>query len=74
MSLTKKLETIIRFVPSSFNKKYVHTVACTVVLVGPARFVFNAYPGRNASCAHFSCSKKKNEGREVALTDFCRCL
>ena len=27
-----------------FNRKYVHTVACTVV------FVFNAYPGRNATC------------------------
>ena len=71
MSLTKKLETFIRFFPSSFNKKYVHTVACTVVLVVPA--CFNAYPGRNATCALFSCSKK-NEGHKVALTDFCRCL
>ena len=42
MSLTKILETFIRFFPSSFNEKYVHTVGCTVVLVGPARFVFNA--------------------------------
>ena len=72
MSLTKKLETFIRFFPSSFNKKYVHTVACTVVLVGPARFVFNAYPDRNATCALFSCST--NEGHAVALTDFYRCL
>ena len=28
----------------------VHTVACAVVFVGPAHFVFNAYPGRNATC------------------------
>ena len=70
--LDEKLETFIRFFPSSFNKKHVHTVACTVVLVGPTRFVFNAYPGRNATCALFSCSK--NEGHAVALTDFYRCL
>ena len=31
MSLTKILETFKRFFPSSFNRKYVHTVACTVV-------------------------------------------
>ena len=49
MSLTKILETFIRSFPSSFNRKYVHTVACTVVFVGPARFVCNAYPGRNAT-------------------------
>ena len=39
MSLTKILETFIRSFPSSFNRKYVHTVACTVVFVGPALFV-----------------------------------
>jgi len=43
MSLRKILETFIRFFPSSFNRKYVHTVACTVVFVGPARFVFNPF-------------------------------
>ena len=31
MSLTKILETYIRSFPSSFNRKYVHMVACTVV-------------------------------------------
>ena len=36
MSLRKILETFIRFLPSFFNRKYVHTVACTVVFVGPA--------------------------------------
>ena len=61
MSLRKILETFIRFFPSSFNRKYVHTVACTVVFVGPARFVFNAYPGRIATCPLFSCSNK-NDG------------
>ena len=49
------------FLPSSFNRKYVHTVACTVVFVGPAHFVFNAYPGRNATCPLSSCSNK-NDG------------
>ena len=34
MSLTKVLETFIRSFPSSFNRKYVHMVACTVVFVG----------------------------------------
>ena len=61
MSLRKILETFIRFFPSSFNRKYVHTVACTVVFVGPAHFVFNAYPGRNATCPLSSCSNK-NDG------------
>ena len=69
MSLTKILETFIRSFPSSFNRKYVHTVACTVVFVGPARFVCNGYPGRNATCPISSCSNK-NDGHEVALTDF----
>ena len=61
MSLRKILETFIRFFPSSFNRKYVHTVACTVVFVGPAHFVFNAYTGRNATCPLSSCSNK-NDG------------
>ena len=61
MSLTKILETCILFFPCSFNRKYVHTVACTVVFVGPARFVFNAYPGRIATCPLSSCSNK-NDG------------
>ena len=43
------------FFPSSFNRKYVHTIACTVV------FFFNAYPGRNATCPLSSCSNK-NDG------------
>ena len=58
MSLTKILETFIRSFPSSFNRKYVHTVACTVVVVGPAHFVCNAYAGRNATCPLSSCSNK----------------
>ena len=49
MSLRKILETFIGIFPSSFNRKYVHTVACTVVFVGTAGFVFNAYPGCNAT-------------------------
>ena len=61
MSLRKILETFIRCFPSSFNRKYVHTVACTVVFVGPACFVCNAYPGRNATCPLSSCSNK-NDG------------
>ena len=73
MSLTKILETFIRSFPSSFNRKYVHMVACTVVFVGPACFVCNAYPGRNATCPLSSCSNK-NDGHAVALTDFYRCL
>ena len=73
MSLTKILETFKRSFPSSFNRKYVHMVACTVVFVGPACFVCNAYPGRNATCPLSSCSNK-NDGHAVALTDFYRCL
>ena len=46
MSLTKILETFKRFFPSSFNRKYLHTVACTVVFIGAAHFVCNAYLGR----------------------------
>ena len=49
------------FFPSSFNRKYVHKVACTVVFVEPALFVFNAYPVRNANCPLSSCSNK-NDG------------
>ena len=73
MAVTKILETFTRSFPSSFNRKYVHMVACTVVFVGPAHFVFNAYPGRNATCPLSSCSNK-NDGHAVALTDFYRCL
>ena len=61
MSLRKILETFIRFFPSYFNRKYVPTVACTVVFVGLAHFVFNAYSGRNATCPLSSCSNK-NDG------------
>ena len=61
------------FPPSGVNRKYIHTVACTVVFVGPAHFVFNAYPGRNATCRLSSCSNK-NDGHVVALTDFYRFL
>ena len=71
--LHKMLETFIRSFPYSFNRKYVHKLACTVVFVGPAHFVFNAYPGRNATCPLSSCSNK-NDGHAVALTDFYRCL
>ena len=71
MSLTIILETFIRSFPSSFNRKYVHMVACTVVFVGPACFVCNAYPGRNATCPLSSCSNK-NDAHAVALTDFYR--
>ena len=49
MSLRKTLETLIRFFHSPFNTKYAHAVVCTVVFVGPADFVFNAYPGRYLS-------------------------
>ena len=56
MSLTKILETFIRSFPSSFNRKYVHTV----VFVGPARFVCNSYPGRNATCP---LSRRSSHGR-----------
>ena len=65
MSVTKILETFIRSFPSSFNRKYVHMVAYTVVFVGPAHFDFNAYPGRNATCLLSSCSNK-NDGHAVA--------
>ena len=61
MSLRKIPETFLRFFPFSFNRKYVHTVACTVVFEGPAHFVFNAYPGHNATCPLSSCSNK-NDG------------
>ena len=37
MSLGKILEPFLGFFPSSgVNRKYVHTLACTVVYVGPA--------------------------------------
>ena len=72
MSLTKILEPFIGFFPSSgVNRKYIHTVTRTVVFVGPAgrHFVFNAYPGRNATWPLSSCSNK-NDGHAVALTVF----
>ena len=62
--LEKNTGTFVRFFRSSFNRKYVHAVACTVVFqvfVGPAHFVFNAYLGRNATCPLSSCSNK-NDG------------
>ena len=71
--LDKNTRKLYALFPSSFRRKYVHIVACTVVFVGPARFVFNAYPGRNATCPLFSFSNK-NDGHAVALTDFYRCL
>ena len=71
--MTKILETFVRSFPSSFNRKYVHMVARTVVFVGPVHFVFNAYPDRNATCL-LSSSSNKNDGHAVALTDFYRCL
>ena len=75
MSLRKILETFIRVLPSSFNRKYVHTVACTVVFVGPAHFVFNAYPGRNVTCPLSSCSKQNDGPRgrfNCISTIFCK--
>ena len=77
MPLKKILETLIGFLSSFFKRKYVdtsvHTVACTVVFVGPAAFVFNAYAGRNTTCSLFSRSNK-NDGHAVALTVFLRLL
>ena len=44
--LEKNTRNLYRFFSSSFKTKYVqtfvHTIACTVVFVGPADFVFNA--------------------------------
>ena len=62
------------FFPSSFNRKYVHTVTCTVVFVGFTRFVWNAYyPGRNATCPPFPAVLTKTM-HAVALTDFYRSM
>ena len=72
MSFTKILEPFIGFFLSSgVNRKCVHTVACTVIFVGPAgrHFVFKAHPGRNATWPLSSCSNK-NDGHAVALTVF----
>ena len=48
MSLRKILETFIRFFPSSFNRKYVHTVACTVGILSstliPAAMLLVLFP------------------------------
>ena len=78
MPLKKILETFIGFFSSFFKRrKYVdtlvYTVACTVVFVGPAGFVFNAYAGRNTTCPLFR-SSNKNDGHAVALTVFLRLL
>ena len=63
MSFRKILENLQWFFPSSLNRKYVHTFACTVVFVRPAHFVFNAYPGRYATCTcPLSSSSNKNDG------------
>ena len=70
---TRNLYTF--FFPSSFNRKYVHTIACAVVFVGPAHFVFNAYPGRNATCPLPSCSNKSEGPRgrfNCISTVFCK--
>ena len=76
-ALEKNTRNLYRFFSSFFKRKYVdtfvYTVACTVVFVGPAGFVFNAYEGRNTTCPLFSCSNKNN-GHAVALTVFLRLL
>ena len=59
--LEKNTRNLSRFFPSPFNRKYVDTAACTVVFVGPSHFVFNAYPGLNATFPLSSCSNK-NDG------------
>ena len=64
MSLTKILETFIRSFPSSFNRKYAHTVACTVVFVGPARFVCNVRLSvRQCYLSSFQLFKQKRWSR-----------
>ena len=45
MSWRKMLETS-GFVSSLFNRKYIYAVIYTIVFVGAARFVFNAYRGQ----------------------------
>ena len=42
---------------------YVHTVACTIVFVGPAGFVFNAYPGRKCYLSSFQLFQQKRWSR-----------
>ena len=63
MSLRKILETVIGFFSSSFKRKYVHTfvhtVACTVVVLGPTGFAFNAYAGRKYCFSSFQLFQKK---------------
>ena len=63
--LEKNTRNLYTFFPSSFNRKYVHTGACTVVFVGPAHFVLNAYPGRNAgaTCPLSSVPRKNDSPR-----------
>ena len=62
MSLTKILETFIRSFPSSFNRKYVHMVACTVVFVGPACFV-QRLSGPQCYLSSFQLFKQKRWSR-----------
>ena len=57
--LEKHTRNLYTFFPSSFNRKYVHTVACTVVFVGPAGFMFNAYPGRKCYLSSFQLFQQK---------------
>ena len=67
--LEKNTRNLSRFFSSPFNRKYVHTVACTVVFVGPSHFVFNAYSGLNVTFPLPTCSKKTMV-HTVALTLF----
>ena len=57
---------LYRFFFSSLSRKYVHAVAYTVVFVGPARFLFNAYVGCNATCPLSSSCSNKNDAHGVA--------
>ena len=67
MSLRKILETVIGFFSSSFKRKYVHTfvhtVACTVVVLGPTGFAFNAYAGRKYCFSSFQLFQQKRWSR-----------
>ena len=58
MPLRKILETFIRFFPSFFNRKYVHTVACTVVFVGPA-FCVQRLSGPHCYLSSFQLFQQK---------------
>ena len=58
--LDKNAGNLYKLFPSSFNTKYVHAVAWRVIFVGPARFVCNAYPGRNGACPPFPSEVDNN--------------